>query len=229
MRSTRLDFLAAASAALLVPGTAAAATVAGDPDTVEPVGIDEGLRRLRAGNARFVAGRLENPRRSPARRSAVAPKQEPFASIVACADSRVSPETVFDQGLGDLFVSRSAGNTADAVTLGSLEYATLHFATPLIVVVGHTGCGAIEATLAAIDDPHADVPGSIPAVVAAIRPSVSAIPKGAGRMNAAVAANARAVAKRIGASDVLEERIARRTVRIVAARLDLATGAITWL
>jgi carbonic anhydrase len=229
MRATRLGFLAAASAALLGPDIAAAATVAGDPDTVEPVGIDEGLRRLRAGNARFVSGSLENPRRSPARRTAVAPKQEPFASIVACADSRVSPETVFDQGLGDLFVCRSAGNTADAVTLGSVEYATLHFGTPLIVVVGHTGCGAVDATLGAIDDPNADVPGSIKAVVAAIRPSISGIRKGPGRADAAVAANARAVAKRIAASDLLEERIARGKVRIVAARLDLTRGSITWL
>jgi len=129
-------------------------------------------QRLIAGNERFVAGksrRIDYPRR----RRAVAPAQAPFAIVLGCSDSRVPPEIVFDQGLGDVFTVRVAGNIADDVALGSMEYAVEHFGTPLIVVLGHERCGAVSAAVAAIAA-GAVPPPHIASLVAALRPAVEA-------------------------------------------------------
>ena len=105
------------------------------------------LQRLIDGNRRYVDGRLQHPNQTPARREEVARGQKPFAAVVACADSRVAPEVVFDQGLGDLFVLRVAGNVANDMILGSLEYAVLHLGVGLVAVIGHKGCGAVQAAI----------------------------------------------------------------------------------
>src|SRR5215471_12890418 len=112
-----------------------------------PPGL-EALQRLKAGNARFAADQPSKRDVSKARRAEVAKGQKPFAIILACADSRVAPELIFDQGLGDLFVLRVAGNVTDPENLGSIEYALVHFKTSLIVVLGHDECGAVKAALA---------------------------------------------------------------------------------
>jgi carbonic anhydrase len=109
---------------------------------------DEALERLLSGNARFVRGTPEHPRRDEARRAEQASGQTPFAVVLSCSDSRVPPEIVFDQGIGDLFVVRVAGNTAaDDVTVGSIEFAVAAFDCPLLVVLGHQQCGAVKTAL----------------------------------------------------------------------------------
>ena len=107
--------------------------------------------RLRAGNARFVDGRPEHPNQSFAHRIEVAKGQHPYAIVLTCSDSRVPPEILFDTGLGDIFVIRVAGNTADDAAIASMEYAVEHLHVPLIVVLGHERCGAVQAAVQAVD------------------------------------------------------------------------------
>ena len=130
---------------------------------------EEALKRLTEGNARFVSGHLSHttPEFLTEARGKVAQAQRPFAIIVGCSDSRGGPELVFDQGLGDLFVVRTAGEVVDEVALGSIEYAVEHLGSALIVVLGHERCGAVSAAVA-----HAQEPGHIAAVLKAIGPAV---------------------------------------------------------
>lgn len=124
---------------------------------------EEALQARREGNRRFATGQAIHPHQDAARREEVRPGQRPFAAILSCSDSRVPPEVIFDWGVGDLFVVRTAGHGVDDVALGSIEYAVEHLGVPLLVVLGHTRCGAVTAAL------HGDeAPGHIAAV---IRPS----------------------------------------------------------
>ena len=125
------------------------------------------LQQLIDGNARYVAAQLHHPHQEPERRITVAKKQYPFAIILTCADSRVAPEIVFDQGLGDLFVLRVAGNIVDDAVIGSIEYAAEHLGSSLIVVMGHERCGAVDAAVKG-----GEVPGHIGSLVQAIHPAV---------------------------------------------------------
>jgi carbonic anhydrase len=131
---------------------------------------DAVLKELAAGNARYVAGKLTLATATPARRAEVVRGQHPKAIVLGCSDSRVPPELLFDQGIGDLFVVRVAGNVAAPDTLGSVEYAAGHLGTPLVVVLGHTGCGAVAAACAG---GHAE--GHVEAIVEEIRPAVVAV------------------------------------------------------
>ena len=110
---------------------------------------DESLARLMEGNKRFVKRKAQHPDQSLAHLREIEPGQHPFAIVLGCSDSRVSPEVVFDQGLGDLFVIRVAGNVTDDAVVGSVEYAVEHLKTPLVVVLGHQGCGAVQAAVSA--------------------------------------------------------------------------------
>src|SRR5262252_9569528 len=130
---------------------------------------DEALKKLIAGNERYVRAKVNHPDESLARRKELTTGQHPFAVILGCADSRVSPELLFDEGLGDLFVIRVAGNIVDDAVLGSIEYAVEHLDTKLIVVLGHEKCGAVSAAVEG-----GDVPGHLKALVAAIQASVLA-------------------------------------------------------
>jgi carbonic anhydrase len=135
---------------------------------------DQALARLSAGNRRFVQGRLRHPRRDGRRRSALAEGQAPFAAILGCADSRVAPEIIYDEGLGNLFVARVAGNTTeDPVVVGSLEYSITELGSVVIVVLGHEQCGAVKAAID-VATKGAQLPGDLPAVVAPIVPVVNA-------------------------------------------------------
>ncbi len=151
-------------------------TIAKEPehaDAQPKVSPAEALARLKAGNQRFVASKLEHPRQTAKRRTELATSQHPFAVVLGCADSRTAPELVFDQGLGDVFVVRVAGNVLNDETLGSIEYAVDHLGAQLIVVLGHERCGAIEAareTIAAKEE----APGHIQSLVKAIAPAVEA-------------------------------------------------------
>jgi carbonic anhydrase len=136
---------------------------------------DEALERLMRGNARFVTAMASNPNQTIQRREQVAGGQMPFAIVLGCSDSRVPPEIIFDQGLGDLFVVRVAGNLFDDnVGLGSMEYAAEHFHSPLLMVLGHAECGAVKSTIEAMEQ-NATVPGRIGDIVDAIKPIVEQV------------------------------------------------------
>ena len=168
---------------------------------------DEALAKLMAGNQRYVQHHQQRPNQSMARRKELGNGQHPFAVILGCADSRVAPELLFDQGLGDLFVIRVAGNIVDDEILGSIEYAVEHLGTKLIMVLGHEKCGAVSA---AVEGGIA--PGHIQAVVAAILPSVEASGKEPGdKVHNCVIANARRVAQQVRESEpVLRESVGTR-------------------
>jgi carbonic anhydrase len=128
-------------------------------------------KALKDGNDRFVAGQPQHPSQSIADRARLAHGQKPTAVVFGCADSRVAAEIIFDQGLGDMFVVRTAGHVADSSVLGSIEYAVTVLDVPLIVVLGHDSCGAVKATLEALD--HGDVPGGyVRDIVERITPSI---------------------------------------------------------
>ncbi|MFH1610202.1 MAG: carbonic anhydrase, partial [Candidatus Bipolaricaulota bacterium] len=125
------------------------------------------IELLKDGNRRHTAGEPLHPRQNPSRRTELVPGQKPWAAVVGCADSRVPPEIVFDQGLGDLFVIRTAGHVVDAAVLASIEYAVEHLNVPLVVVLGHRGCGAVAAALQRRPDEAEDC------LCAAIRPAIA--------------------------------------------------------
>lgn len=187
---------------------------------------EEALQALREGNRRFAAGQAVHPHQDPARREESLPGQHPFAAILACSDSRVPPEVIFDQGLGDLFVVRTAGHVADDVALGSIEYAVEHLGVPLVVVLGHTRCGAVTAAL------HSDeAPGHIAAVVQAILPAVQEARRMPGDpLSNAIDAHIRQVVAYLRAvSLILAEREHAGTLRIVGARYSLENGKVEWM
>jgi len=190
------------------------------------VSADAALARLMAGNERYVHHKEQHPDESPARRKELEAGQHPFAVILGCADSRVPPELLFDQGLGDLFVIRVAGNIADDAVLASIEYAVEHTGAKLIMVLGHEKCGAITAAVEG-----GSPPGHLKTLVEAIQPSVEATRKEPGdKIHSCVVANARRVAGQIRASEpVLKEYVERKGVKVVAADYALDSGKVTLL
>lgn len=184
---------------------------------------DEALERLLEGNRKFVAGRRAYPNQTPARRQEIAAGQHPFAAILGCSDARVPPEIIFDQGLGDLFTVRVAGNILDDDTLGTLEYAVQHLGLPLVLVLGHSGCGAVQATMAG----H-DLQGRIATVAAAIRPAIELAKLGTGEvLDQAVRINvARAVHQLRIAPPILAPLYQEGRLKILGAHYDLASGVV---
>lgn len=189
---------------------------------------DEALAELKAGNARFVAGRHESPNLTMERVKEVAAGQHPEAVILSCSDSRVPPELIFDEGIGDLFVVRVAGNVSEPASLGSVEYAAEHLGVPLVVVLGHHKCGAVKATAEAKGKPE----GNIGALVKEIQPAVAAARKHPGKeglVDDAVHANVALVAKELTSeSPVMAHLVHEGKVRIVTAVYDLETGTVEW-
>jgi len=194
----------------------------------------EALERLREGNGRFVS---DVPGReiltSPARRSELAAGQEPLAIILGCSDSRVPAEIVFDQGLGDLFVIRVAGNIVAPSQVGSVEFAAERFGTRLVVVLGHSRCGAILATLEELGHPREGQSRNLRSIVDRIRPSVEALLATELRHDAdalvreAVRANIRASANHLRhGSEVLEQLIQSDGLLVVGAEYSLETGVV---
>ncbi len=187
---------------------------------------DKALAKLMAGNQRYVRHKEQHPDQSLARRKELRTGQHPFAVILGCADSRVSPELVFDEGLGDLFDIRVAGNIVDDAVLGSIEYAVEHLGAKLVMVLGHEKCGAVSA---AVEGGAAGA--HIEALVAAIRPSVEASSNEPGdRIHNCVIANARRVAQQVRESEpVLKSAVEKRGVKVVAADYDLDSGKVRLL
>lgn len=192
----------------------------------------EALRRLRAGNARFAADMSEAVS-SHDRRAELASGQQPFAIILGCSDSRVPAEMVFDQGLGDLFVIRVAGNIVAPSLVGSVEFAAGQFGTRLVVVLGHTQCGAIAATLDALATPTGAQSGNLQSIVSRIVPAVEEAVRGGGKrsrpelMAAAGRANIRASANHLRhGSPLLEQLIANDGLTVVGAEYSLESGQV---
>ncbi|MEO8350614.1 MAG: carbonic anhydrase [Chthoniobacteraceae bacterium] len=186
------------------------------------------LRRLEQGNARFVSGRVKSisPDAVAESRREVAQGQKPFAIIVGCSDSRVGPEVIFDQKVGDIFVVRTAGEVVDPVGLGSIEYGVAHLGAGLIMVLGHERCGAVAAAVA-----NAREPGHIGAVLKAIKPAVRQTKSQPGDpVDNAVRANALDIARRLQTTGpILKQAVESGKLRIVAARYDLDSGKVTLL
>ena len=181
------------------------------------------LRRLLDGNERFVASRMAYPDQSPEHRAKISQAQEPFAVVLCCSDSRVPPEIIFDQGLGDLFIVRVAGNSVEPATLGSIEYAAEHLKTSLVVVLGHERCGAVKAAVA-----PGEAPGHLGAILDPIRPSVEAVKaKGGDVAENAMKAHVRNMVGQLKSSKpVLAELSHEGRLKVVGARYDLDTGRV---
>lgn len=202
-----------------------APAVAGKEKEAAPGG-EEALKRLVEGNARFVAGAAKHPDQTTQRRAELAQGQAPFAIVLTCSDSRVPPELFLDQGLGDLFVIRNAGNILDDHVIGSMEYAVEHLHVPLVLVIGHEKCGAVSAAASG-----GEVPGHIRSVVEALEPAVElAKDKPGDKVDNAVRANAQRVAEILGRVEpILKEAVGQGHLLIVPARYDLATGRLDLL
>lgn len=189
------------------------------------------LETLHRGNHRFVSGAQTHPRQHAAHRAEQAKGQAPFATILSCSDSRVPVEQVFDQGIGDLFIVRVAGNVAQTNEIGSIEYGTAHLGTPLLLVLGHESCGAVKAVVEG-----AEVHGSIPKLIAPIHEPVAAAKAGrpdlAGPelVKTAVEENVRhSIASILAGSAAVREQVTAGKLQVVGGVYDLATGAVRWL
>lgn len=186
----------------------------------------EALQRLTEGNQRFVSGASEHPHCDPDRRAELTGGQHPFATIITCADSRVPVELVFDQGLGDVFVIRVAGNIADDAVLGSIEYASMHLGVNLVVVMGHQSCGAVGAAVAgSATGTHID------ALIDAIAPAVAETRSGGDEdlLERSVHANAKMVAGQVRDSQPVMAGLGAAGVSVQAAYYSLESGEVSWL
>lgn len=198
------------------------------------ISATEALERLREGNRRFVSGvRGGDMLASQTRRHELAAGQEPFAIILGCSDSRVPAEIVFDQGLGDLFVIRVAGNIVASSQIGSVEFAAERFGTPLVVVLGHSSCGAVLATLEELIRPRESQSRNLRSIVNRIRPSVQSLlatelrndPEALVRQ--AVRSNVRVSVSHLRhGSEILEQLIQKEQLLVVGAEYSLETGVV---
>jgi carbonic anhydrase len=199
------------------------------------IGAREAFERLREGNRRFASDERSGSETltSQAHRTALADGQEPFAIILGCSDSRVPAEIVFDQGLGDLFVIRVAGNVVAPSQVGSVEFAAAKFGTRLVVVLGHSRCGAVQTTLEELQRPTANQSRNLRSIVDRIRPSVEGLlftrlkNDPAAMVSEATRANVRASADHLRhGSEVLERLIQSEGLLVVGAEYSLETGVV---
>jgi len=188
---------------------------------------EEALQKLMDGNKRFVSGNLATKDLGDTKRKELAKGQKPFATVITCSDSRVPPELLFDQGLGDIFVVRVAGNVVDPIALGSIEYAAEHLHAPLLFILGHEKCGAVAATIESKGKPE----GNIGAIVRKITPAaVTAKKKGGTKdeiLETAIQENVKNVYKDImKKSEVIKHLAKEGEVKIVAGEYSLTTGEV---
>ena len=226
MSRRALGLFAIASAALLVTDKAGAKEKKTPPKPQNVLSPDASLDRLLEGNSRYVKGvtlrhdfKLE--------REALAGGQNPYAAVLSCADSRIAPEYAFDSGRGDLFVCRVAGNFASDETVASLEYAVAVLGAPLIVVLGHDKCGAVDATIKSLKDDK-PLPGHIPSLVTAIAPAVKAVlSKGEDTLKNAIRQNViDTVAKLKSATPILSAAVEQNKLKVVGGIYRLKNGRV---
>jgi carbonic anhydrase len=217
---TRRRLLGTLSAAVLL--------AAAGPAPQDMISGDEALRRLQAGNARYVANKT-HLRDFDAGRAARVATHRPLASILSCSDARVGPEFVFDQGPGDLFVVRVAGNILQDEGLASLEYAAQFLGSPLVFVLGHSSCGAVEAAIKVVQD-NATLPGHLPGLIDQVKPAVLAAQKTqpTDLLAAAIVENVRqTVQSVVAAKPLLADMIAGGKVKVAGGVYNIATGKVT--
>ncbi|GBF53095.1 carbonic anhydrase [Microcystis sp. 0824] len=185
---------------------------------------DQALTMLMEGNQRFWERRKKSPNRDQTRLTEVAESQAPFAAILGCADSRVPAEIVFDQGLGDLFVCRVAGNLATSEEIGSLEFGTLVLGAKVIVVLGHSRCGAVKATIEG-----GRFPGQIGRLIDGLQVGVDRAEKqpGSNKLERAIKSNVNYQVEKLGKSPVMGDLVDKKQLKIVGAYYDLDTGKVS--
>lgn len=200
-------------------------------DEKPPQDAAQALRRLQEGNHRFAEGHVRHAHQAAAWRKHLQNNQAPYATILACSDSRVPPELVFDQGFGDLFVIRVAGNVIAADVIGSIQYAIAHLHTPLLVVMGHEGCGAVTAAVESLAGRGTE-PRFINQLIDRIKPGLSQLPpalKGAERVHRAVEANVRWAMRQLAELPEGKRPVANKTVALAGAVYELSTGKVRFL
>ncbi len=208
----------------LIVAARCGASVAGAPQALPSA--DVALRELKAGNEHHAAKHYDHPHQTAARQRELSSGQQPHAIVLSCADSRVAPEIVFDQGLGDLFDIRVAGNVAGDAELASIEYAAEHLNTPLLVVMGHQKCGAVTAAAET-----GEAQGHLPSLLALIRPAVDQARGRPGDLiDNAVRINVENVVRQVrGSKPLLAGLIDKGHLTVVGAVYSLDTGRVTWL
>ncbi|MFZ0247873.1 carbonic anhydrase [Candidatus Binatus sp.] len=208
--------------AMTIAATRAAIAAVSEPT----MSAGQALKLLLEGNQRFVAGKLEHPNQTPARRAEVAKGQHPFAAVLACSDSRTPPEIIFDRGLGDLFVVRVAGNVADRVVIESLDYSVKHLGVRVVMVLGHRRCGAVIAAVEGHEEEEKDVGP----MLKELDPAVAATKGMPGDpVENAVRANVRLVMLNLATSSELRAMVISGELKIVGGIYDLDTGTIEML
>src|SRR5579863_5668924 len=221
--------LATAAAALAVTPQAFAAKAKAPPKPENVLSPDAALERLMRGNARYVEG-VSKRHDFKHEREPLSAGQNPFAAVLSCADSRIAPEYCFDTARGDVFVCRVAGNFANDDIVASLEYAVQVLNTPLIVVLGHGACGAVDATIKSIKD-GTTLPGHLPSLVAALRPAVEAVKDKPGDLLAnAIRSNVMLTVDRLkSAAPILKAAADDKKIRVVGGVYELKTGRVELL
>lgn len=221
----RRDLLKLGSTGALVAAAASLGLVkqAEAADAIAPaISPEEALQKLMAGNQRFVRHQPQYPDQSAARLREVAQGQHPFATVLSCADSRVPAEILFDQGIGDIFDVRIAGNISTPESLGSIEYAVALLGTPVLMVMGHERCGAVTAAVQ-----NKSLPGEIGTFVEAILPAVNRVKDQPGDLvDNAVVENVRYQIEQLQRSPLLKERLQSGKLKIAGSRYDLDTGTV---
>ncbi len=227
MTQSRRNFLTKLGVGALALGAGATQEGYASEEVAQEFTPDEALEMLKKGNQEFLAGNVNPEAASAMRRLEIASGQKPFAILVGCSDSRVSPEILFGRRLGELFIVRNAGNVVDLAALGSIEYGVLELAIPLIIVLGHEKCGAVEAAVSIVEE-NTEFPGSIGLMVAPILPAVLAMREEPGDLlDNAVRENVRRIVERLSNSeDVLTEPLEAGRLKIVGARYDLDSGEV---
>jgi len=187
------------------------------------INSDHALEELVAGNRRYVDSKQRHPNQTPRRRAELSNTQEPFAVILGCSDSRVPPEVIFDRGLGDLFIVRIAGNVINDMILGSIEYAANHLHTPLIMVLGHSKCGSVQAAIEGVNGK-----GHIACLTEALQPALDEVKDQPGDpVNNAARANAKIVTEQLKCSKpILSKLVNEGKLNVVPAFYDLETGVV---
>jgi carbonic anhydrase len=193
---------------------------------------DQALSQLKEGNGRYSSGTSNHPNQDPQRRKETADKgQKPFATILSCSDSRVPVEILFDSGIGDLFIVRVAGNVADVDEIGSIEYGVDHLGTPVLLVLGHTRCGAVTAVAK-----QAEVHGCIPELVANCEPAIARAKANNPQatidtvIEAAIKENAwQSIEDVFVRSEAVRKRVREGKLQVVAAIYDIESGKIDWM
>ena len=201
-----------------------------DPKAVSPYTADEALARLVAGNDRFIKGEARFPTVQKDVLAALAKEQHPYATVLGCSDSRVPPELIFDAGFGELFVIRVAGNVVSPEIMGTLQYAGVHLRTPLFVVLGHEGCGAVNAALAA--ETLSSEPAHIGRLLDDILPGLRDLPHASSpqqQLRLAVEANTRWSMRQILETPEAKARTVEGRMKLVGGIYELETGRVRFL